>query len=118
MTKQTKENLNDITVFGLIGIVKVFGSFKDIKKNKVTLFTLLVSLFLKIVKKIKVIVYTLLISLFLQIVIISESVDTYQSIIMTKDIMMSFLPNILGFTIAGYTLIVGFIQNNMLNKIT
>jgi hypothetical protein len=45
-------------------------------------------------------------------------VDYYQGIIELKNLMINFLPGILGFTVAGYALMVGFIHGEMLDKIT
>jgi hypothetical protein len=46
------------------------------------------------------------------------SVNPYNFIVDIKEIIISFLPNILGFSLAGYTLVVGFVQTDMLNVIS
>lgn len=46
------------------------------------------------------------------------NINSYLLIIEIKDIMLSFLPSILGFTLAGYVLIVGFLQTDLLKFIT
>jgi hypothetical protein len=42
----------------------------------------------------------------------------YDLVVEVKNLMIGFLPGILGFTVAGYSLMVGFIQAGVLNQIT
>ncbi len=44
--------------------------------------------------------------------------NPYLLLLEVKDIVIAYIPSVLGFTIAGYTLVVGFIQANMLERIS
>lgn len=62
------------------------------------------------------------ISISLAVVLVSTSIlfelDPYNLILVIKDDIITFLPSILGFTIGGYALVVGFVQGGMLERIT
>lgn len=97
-TKQTKANIIETFVTGFKGVLKIAEYNKLIKS-----FSTIASLILSII----VIAIT-----------ITLNVDFYLLILEIKSLMINFLPSILGFTIAGYTLVVGFIQGGMLDRIS
>ncbi len=99
-TNQTIENLNDTSETGLKGILKI-TSIKN------SLFTFKVSL---------IAIFCTVLILFFAIFL---PINIYDLIIEINNLTISFLPGILGFTIAGYSLVVAFIpQTNMLHRIT
>ncbi|MDB5159483.1 MAG: hypothetical protein JWR50_4190 [Mucilaginibacter sp.] len=98
-TKQTIENIKETFVVGLKGIIKISGFFKDIWKYKVSRYSIIISILTPIVSSI-------------------FKVDNAALLCEIQSQMIVFLPCILGFTIAGYALVVGFVQSNMINKIT
>lgn len=98
-TKQTRVNLGETFITGFDAIFKIAGFEKSLFSKWSTLLPILLSAIIFIF------------SLALQ-------VDIYKLIVEVKELMISFLPGILGFTIAGYSLMVAFIQAGMLNEIT
>jgi hypothetical protein len=98
-TNQTIDNIQETTIFGLKGIFRISNFFKTFFKKAVSYSSLIIASIM------------FLLALFFKI-------DAYTLLCELKTVIINFLPGILGFTIAGYALIVGFVQNNMLNKIT
>jgi hypothetical protein len=98
-TRQTKENLQETFVTGLTGIFKIAG-------YKKTFFSYWFS------------IVPIAISLIGVAVVPIFKLDPLKFVLEIKTIMIDFLPGILGFTIAGFALMVGFIQAGMLDKIT
>ena len=99
MTNQTLESLQETFVLGFKGIRRTSEIGKKIFSSTIG-------------------VFAIIISLVLPFLCIKIGVDIYSFIIEIKGLMINFLPNILGFTIAGYTLVIGFVQSNMMDKIT
>ncbi len=99
VTKQTIENINETFVTGLRGILKISRFWKEIWRFKITYFSIASALLLPLIA-------------FL------GKLDSTSLICDIVNLMISFLPCILGFTIAGYALIIGFVQSNMLNSIS
>lgn len=97
-TKYTYDNINDNFVTGLKGIFSIIGIGKVLFSK------------LNIITTTLTIIFVFIVGMF--------NIDKYELIGEIKSLMINFLPNILGFTIAGYTLVVGFIQGGMLNKIS
>jgi len=98
-TNQTQENIANTTTVGLRAILKI-GEFK---KSILTAWSSIIAttaalLFLISCSVLKIEIYPLLIEI--------------------KNNIINFLPNILGFTVAGYALVVGFIQTDLLERIT
>jgi hypothetical protein len=98
-TKQTKESLSETFLLGLTGIFKITGFKKIFFTSWVTITPIFIA------------VLGLLICFI-------GGLDTYLFVVEVKSQMIGFLPGILGFTIAGYSLMVGFIQAGMLDTIT
>ena len=98
-TKQTKENLQETFNFGLSSLFQISGFEKSFFSNWSTILPIIISGI--------VFIFSLAIK-----------VDIYKLIVEVKGLMINFLPGILGFTIAGYSLMVAFIQAGMLNEIT
>lgn len=100
---ETKHNLVSIESTFKTGIAGIFlisgGIYRTFLSNKVSVVSIIAS-----------ILFTLLVFIF--------KVDFYILILEIKDILIIFLPSILGFTIAGYSLVVGFIHNDMLSEIS
>jgi hypothetical protein len=98
-TQHTLETLKETSILGFKGILKILGY-----------------------KKIFFSTWVELVSLFLSIAICAIcfifKVNYYDILVDFKTIMINFLPTIIGFTLAGYSLVVGFVQAGMLNKIT
>ncbi|ADQ80430.1 hypothetical protein Palpr_2294 [Paludibacter propionicigenes WB4] len=97
-TKYTYENIKDNFVVGLKGIFKIVG-LKEIIFSVVNILSISLSIIIIICSFI-------------------FELDEYKLIVEIVGLMVNFLPSILGFTIAGYTLVVGFIQSGMLSKIS
>jgi len=57
-------------------------------------------------------------SVVIAIAFVIQGEDSFGYIVEVKNLMLNMLPNLLGFTLAGYTLIVGFVQETMTSKIT
>jgi hypothetical protein len=99
LTKHTSETLRDTFITGLSAVFKIAG-------YKKTFFSVWVT------------IWPIYISVAGCIIFLTFGIDLYKGIIELKSLMLNFLPGILGFTIAGYSLMVGFIQAGMLDKIT
>lgn len=98
-TRQTKENIQATFLTGLSGIFKIVGYKKIFFSYWLTILPVIIS------------VISVLLSLMLHL-------DPLNFLLELKNVMIDFLPGILGFTIAGFALMVGFIQSGMLDKIT
>jgi hypothetical protein len=98
-TKQTRENLKRTFITGVGGIFTIAEFKKSILKHWAVYVPLISS------PIIAILAYCL-------------KVDTLLFILKITDTMIAFLPGILGFTIAGYSLMVGFIQGGILDKIS
>lgn len=98
-TKQTKENLRETFLTDLVGIFKIAGYRKSFFASWTTIAPIFLSLL------------SCILSLYL-------GISTLKFLVELKSLMLNFLPGILGFTIAGYSLMVGFIQAGVLDKIT
>ena len=97
-TSQTIDNIKKTFLLGLPGILKTSGPRKVL-----TTAVFIISFSLSIV--------------FIGTVYATQ-VEPYSLIIDVKNNIITFLPSILGFTIGGYALVVGFVQSNMMNKIS
>ena len=98
----TKETINKKGInlrYGYKGLLEIINLRKDILQKKVFVYCLSFS------------ILTTLVTYFLD-------VDTFEFIVEIKDQILSLVPSLLGFTLAGYTLLVAFIQPGMLNRIT
>jgi hypothetical protein len=98
-TKHTNESLQETFLLGLSGILSITGYKKTFFTKRLTIIPIWLA------------VLSLLTSIILEL-------NVLKLIIEIKSLMIDFLPGILGFTIAGYSLMVGFIQSGMLDKIT
>lgn len=98
-TKQTYDNLNDTLILGFNSIFKIVGIKKILFTSWINYLPIIASL-----------CFTFLCYLF--------EVNIYDIIKEITSLMISFLPGILGFTVAGYSLMIGLIQAGMLNRIT
>lgn len=98
-TRQTEESLRETFLTDLTGIFKVSGLRKSFFKKWPTILPIILS-----------------------VVICATSfilnIDQLSWLKEFRTLMVDFLPGILGFTIAGYSLMVGFIQAGMLDRIT
>lgn len=99
ITKHTTDTLKETFITGLSAVFKIAG-------YKKTFFSVWFT---------KAPIY---ISVVAAIILYFFKIDFYIGIVELKTQMIAFLPGILGFTIAGYSLMVGFIQAGMLDKIT
>lgn len=99
ITKHTTDTLRETFITGLPAVFKIAG-------YKKTFFSVWVT---------KIPIYICIIS---SIFFYFFNLDFYEGIKELKTQMLNFLPGILGFTIAGYSLMVGFIQAGMLDKIS
>lgn len=98
-TRHTTDTLRETFITGLSAVFRIAG-------YKKTFFSVWFT---------KAPVY---ISILASIIFYFFKIDYYEGIVELKTQMIAFLPSILGFTIAGYSLMVGFIQAGMLDKIT
>lgn len=98
-TEQTNENLDKTFITGFSALFKIAEFEKSFFSSWASV--------LPIISAIIILVF----SLFL-------NVDSYKLIVEIKGLIINFLPGILGFTLAGYSLMVAFIQAGMLNEIT
>ena len=92
-TKQTIDNIKETFILGFPGILKISGVSNNLWKFKVSRYSILTSIILPV----------LAIICKLDIVSLINEIQVQ---------MIVFLPCILGFTIAGYSLVVGFVQSN------
>ena len=98
-TKQTYENLNETLILGFNSIFKIVGIQKILFSKWINYVPIIISL-----------CFTLICYLL--------KVNIFEIIVEITSLMISFLPGILGFTVAGYSLMIGLIQAGMLNNIT
>jgi hypothetical protein len=98
-TNQTKDNLRETFLTGLSGIFKIAG----LKKTFFSYWFSIVPIFIALITVVCILIFRL---------------DSLKFVLEIKNTMLDFLPGILGFTIAGFALMVGFIQAGMLDKIT
>lgn len=98
-TKHTIESIRETNVLGISGIYKILGAKRIFFSTWVEWLSLLLSLI------------TILICWCIEL-------NPFDFIYEIKDLMIDSLPTIIGFTLAGYSLVVGFVQAGMLNKIT
>jgi hypothetical protein len=99
ITKHTTDTLRETFITGLLAVFKIAG-------YKKTFFSVWFT---------KLPIY---VSIVTSILFYFCKLDFYEGIMELKVQMLNFLPGILGFTIAGYSLMVGFIQAGMLDKIS
>lgn len=99
MTKHTTDTLRETFITGISAVFKIAGY----KKSFFSVWTTKLPIYISII--------TVIIFYFFDI-------DYYEGILELKTQMLSFLPGILGFTIAGYALVIGFIHGGMLTRIT
>jgi len=98
-TKQTIDNIKKTFIVGFPGILKISEITNNLWRFRVSRYSILIGIIVPIISKLfKLDVVSLINEIQLQMIV--------------------FLPCILGFTIAGYSLVVGFVQSNMLNKIS
>lgn len=98
-TKQTLQNIDETFVTGFGGIFKISRFRERFLKESITIFSIVIAIIFPIISIIGNI----------PIVDFIKDID---------GLMINFLPGILGFTIAGYSLVIGFVQSNMLNSIS
>lgn len=98
-TNQNFDIIKETTIFGFNSIFKIVGIKKVLLSNWINI-TPLVSAF------------------FIVIICFLLNINPYIVLIEIKDIMLNFLPGILGFTVAGYSFMIGLIHAGMINKIT
>jgi len=98
-TNQTLDNIKKTYLLGFRGIIRIAAFKKNYLFSKAGLIILTISILSSII-------------------LFYLKVDLFLILVELKNVMIQFLPNILGFTIAGYSLVVGFVQSNMLNLIT
>lgn len=98
-TKHTTESIRDTFVTGFAGILKTTGYKKIFFSNWLTYLPIIVSI-------VGVLATWLL------------GIAPLRILLELKSTMINFLPGILGFSIAGYSMMVAFIQVGMLDKIT
>jgi len=101
MTKTTHnyKTIKETTIFGFNSIFKIVGIKKVLFSNWINILPL-VSAF------------------FIVILCFILNIDFYISVIEVDKLMINFLPGILGFTVAGYSFMIGLIHAGMINKIT
>jgi hypothetical protein len=98
-TNQNYDIIKETTIFGFNSIFKIVGIRKVLLSNWINIVPL-VSAFL-------IVILCLLLK-----------IDPYIVLIEIKDLMLNLLPGILGFTVAGYSFMIGLIHAGMINKIT
>ncbi len=98
-TKQTTQNIQDTFLLGLSGVFRIAGITKSFFRH----WTMIASVILSVL--------TLILCYWL-------GLDILEFISEFKSLMLDFLPGILGFTIAGYSLMVGFIQAGAMSRIS
>lgn len=98
-TNQNYDIIKETTIFGFNSIFKIVGIKKVLFSNWINIVPL-VSAFL-------IVILCLLLK-----------INPYIVLIEIKDLMLNFLPGILGFTVAGYSFMIGLIHVGMINKIT
>jgi len=98
-TKQTIENIQETFITGFWGILKISGLLRDFWKYNTSK-------------------YSVILAILIGPLSLVCKVDIQSLINEIQNQMIVFLPCILGFTIAGYSLVVGFVQSNMIEKIT
>ena len=98
-TNQTLENIAKTSTTGLRGILKIAGIKSEFLCSPVFIISIVIG-----------IIFIFFVKFF--------QLNVYDLINEIKTIMIGFLPGILGFTIAGYALVVGFLQSNLLDKIS
>lgn len=98
-TNQTTENIEKTNHHDLISIFKIAGFAESLFESWCF-------------------VTASVLSLLLIGICLCFEVDKYEFLILIVDDIISFLPNILGFTITGYALVVGFVQPDVLERIT
>lgn len=90
---------DDDILLGLIGVFNIVGLKKIFWSNWISKTPIVLSLLTVVLIKI-------------------FNINTYLLIKEITNSIISFLPGILGFTVAGYTLVVGFVQNEIAKKIS
>jgi hypothetical protein len=98
-TKQTYDNLNETLILGFNSIFKIVGLKKILWSNWINCMPIILALIF--------IIFCLIFK-----------IDFFESIKDITNLMINFLPGILGYTVAGYSLMIGLIQAGMLNRIT
>jgi hypothetical protein len=98
-TKHSTDTLRETFILGISAVFKIAGYKKTFFSIWLTKLPIYISAF-------AVLIFFLL------------EIDYYKGIVEIKNLMINFLPGILGFTVAGYALMVGFIHGDMLDKIT
>lgn len=99
MTKQTLENIEETNVHGLSGICRIISFKKVLWTNTLSKIALIATV------------------IWSSLVYFTQQ-STFKTIIELKTVIIDFVPGILGFTVTGYALMVGFIQAGMLEKIS
>lgn len=98
-TNQNYDIIKETTIFGFNSIFKIVG-----KKKKIF------SYWINIV--------SIIFACIIVISCILFKINPYIILIEIKNLMIDFLPGILGFTVAGYSFMIGLIHVGMINKIT
>lgn len=98
-TNQNYDIIKETTIFGFNSIFKIVGIKKVLFSNWINILPLVTAILIVIL------CFVLKISL-------------YCTLIEIKDLMINLLPGILGFTVAGYSFMIGLIHVGMINKIT
>lgn len=98
-TKHSADTIRETFILGLPAVFKVAGykkSFFSVWLTKLPIY----------ISAIAILIFFCL------------DINYYYGIVEIKNLMINFLPGILGFSVAGYALMVGFIHGDMLDKIT
>lgn len=98
-TNQTRDALNDTFVTGIKGILSIV----TLKKTFLFSWSAWISIIVALLFTVSALIF---------------GVNILSLVLDIKDSMISFLPDVLGFTIGGYALMIGLIHVGMLNKIT
>ena len=98
-TKQTYDNLNETLVLGFNSIFKIVGLKKILWSNWINCLPIILG-----------IIFMVFCSIF--------KIDYFNTIQEITKLTINFLPGILGYTVAGYSLMIGLIQAGMLSRIT
>lgn len=98
-TKHTIETIKETYVLGISGIIRILGFKRSFFSTWVE-------------------ICSAIFSLLLLVFCFAVGMNPFDIILDIKTLMINFLPSIIGFTLAGYSLVIGFVQAGMLNKIT
>ena len=98
MAEHTKESVEQSHITGIKGLLAI-SSYSEIFCSRANLIAFIASVLITLGG-------------------VLLEMNQYEIIIEVTNILISFLPGILGFTIAGFTLMVGFLQTDLIEGIT